>query len=310
VTATLAIRCRPRARSQKHASAPRRFCTRSTRPSCTPFHVRTLGEHASEAVGRGGRSIFNTRDPAFATTDTAYTYVGGDPVNISDPTGLMACDPNGGCGSPQYVAANAPSLTQLQRDEENAYALEQLLLIKEGKVAAPEPASSIGFRFDPGAAANAVVNVGRGVSFGLSDTIANWIQPGASCTVPQNSVDEFIGATASSIVAGEGAGRVFVALRNTLRAEAGMSAADQAAFDYATTPEKLDHIFAAKHNFDPLVQQFGSREAVVKQFLTELQGQTPTSGVFERQIVVGGQKVIVRGAVVNGVTKIGTAFTP
>lgn len=58
------------------------------------------------------------------------------------------------------------------------------------------------------------------------------------------------------------------------------------------------------------MQQFGSREAVVQQFLNGLQGLTPESGTFEQQIVVGGQKVIVRGAVVNGVTKIGTAFTP
>jgi hypothetical protein len=95
-----------------------------------------------------------------------------------------------------------------------------------------------------------------------------------------------------------------------LATEEGVTAADQPALDYATTPSKLDHIFAAKHNFDPLVRQFGSREAVVQQFLNSLKGLTPESGTFEEQIVVGGQKVIVRGAVVNGVTKIGTAFTP
>ncbi len=33
---------------------------------------------------------FTTRDPAFATTDTAYTYAGDDPVNGSDPTGLVS----------------------------------------------------------------------------------------------------------------------------------------------------------------------------------------------------------------------------
>jgi RHS repeat-associated protein len=30
---------------------------------------------------------FTSRDPAFASTDTAYTYAGGDPVNQTDPTG-------------------------------------------------------------------------------------------------------------------------------------------------------------------------------------------------------------------------------
>ena len=36
---------------------------------------------------------FTTRDPAFSTTDTAYTYSGGDPVNGSDPTGLTGGAP-------------------------------------------------------------------------------------------------------------------------------------------------------------------------------------------------------------------------
>jgi hypothetical protein len=93
-------------------------------------------------------------------------------------------------------------------------------------------------------------------------------------------------------------------------AETGLSAADRPALDYATTSSKLDHIFAAKHNFDALIRQYGSREAVVQQFLKGLKGHTPKSGTFEQQIVVGGHKVIVRGAVVDGVTKIGTAFTP
>ena len=66
----------------------------------------------------------------------------------------------------------------------------------------------------------------------------------------------------------------------------------------------------AARNFDTLVQQYGSREAVIQQFLNGLKGLTPESGTFEQQIVVGGQRVIVRGAVVNDVTKIGTAFAP
>jgi hypothetical protein len=49
-------------------------------------------------------------------------------------------------------------------------------------------------------------------------------------------------------------------------AETGISAADKAVLDYATSSAKLDHIFAAKHNFHPLVQQVrqqrGSRAAV------------------------------------------------
>ncbi len=43
---------------------------------------------------------FTTRDPAFTSTDTAYTYVGDDPVNGVDPLGLfclLGTNPGGGC---------------------------------------------------------------------------------------------------------------------------------------------------------------------------------------------------------------------
>jgi len=36
---------------------------------------------------------FATRDPAFGSTDTAYTYAGGDPVNVVDPLGLWGWNP-------------------------------------------------------------------------------------------------------------------------------------------------------------------------------------------------------------------------
>jgi RHS repeat-associated protein len=59
-----------------------------------------------------------------------------------------------------------------------------------------------GLSFDPGAGANAIVNIGRGASFGLTDRIANLFSSGASCTVAQNGVDQFIGAAAASLVLG------------------------------------------------------------------------------------------------------------
>ena len=60
---------------------------------------------------------FTTRDPAFASTDTAYTYTGGDPVNNSDPTGLLGIQTPfgciGNCGPPNHTTqsqgtSNAP----------------------------------------------------------------------------------------------------------------------------------------------------------------------------------------------------------
>jgi RHS repeat-associated protein len=84
----------------------------------------------------------------------------------------------------------------------------------------------------------------------------------------------------------------------------------QSAYGYATRPGKLDHIFVPKHKLDPLVQQFGSREAVVRKMLDSLIGRTPASGIFEVTSNIGGYGVVIRGAVVGGVVRIGTAFIP
>jgi hypothetical protein len=74
---------------------------------------------------------------------------------------------------------------------------------------------------------------------------------------------------------------------------------------------RLNHIFGAvEHNLEPLVQQLGSRQGVIRAILSALKGLTPASGQFEVSVQVAGQSVVVRGAVVNGVVKIGTAFTP
>lgn len=102
--------------------------------------------------------------------------------------------------------------------------------------------------------------------------------------------------------------RPFVVAAETGGGAAG--AADSAAYDYATSASKLDHIFAAKHGFDPLIEQFGSREAVVQEMLNGVRGLTPASGIFAETVTIGGQEVVVRGAVVDGVVKLGTAFTP
>lgn len=76
-------------------------------------------------------------------------------------------------------------------------------------------------------------------------------------------------------------------------------------------PDKLSHVFDPKHNFGPLVETYGSEAGVVEQIVRSLNGAgLPSSGIFEVTTRVGGQSVVVRGAVVDGVARIGTAFTP
>ena len=77
---------------------------------------------------------------------------------------------------------------------------------------------------------------------------------------------------------------------------------------------KLNHIFGnPQHNLDVIVGQFGSQRAA----LGALQNATSTAvqsqgiiGVFETSVEVGGVQVTVRGAVVQGQVRIGTAFIP
>ena len=64
----------------------------------------------------------------------------------------------------------------------------------------------------------------------------------------------------------------------------------------AMRAEKLDRPFVPKHNVDPLLQYFGSREAVVEQILIGVKGFTPASGTFDIPVTVGGQPLTRCGA--------------
>ena len=102
---------------------------------------------------------FISVDPLVDQTEAPYAYAADDPVDASDPSGLLSL-----CGFGYCVSTHS---------------------------------------FDPMASVDAIVNFGRGASFGLSDTIANWIVPGASCTIPENSFDQFLGGSATALLGGE-----------------------------------------------------------------------------------------------------------
>lgn len=77
-------------------------------------------------------------------------------------------------------------------------------------------------------------------------------------------------------------------------------------------PNKVSHVFGqSKHNLDGVVKTFGSPEkafvALQKATQTVVKNQG-INGVFETAVKVGGETVTVRGNVIDGVVKIGTAF--
>jgi RHS repeat-associated protein len=79
-----------------------------------------------------------------------------------------------------------------------------------------------------------------------------------------------------------------------------------------TLANKIHHIFDnAQHNLSGLVQQYGSPAAAyaaLEKATAEHVLSKGLTGQFEEVVNVGGSNVTVRGAVVNGVVKIGTAF--
>jgi hypothetical protein len=85
------------------------------------------------------------------------------------------------------------------------------------------------------------------------------------------------------------------------------------AFDLANNPQKLEHVIdPAKHGFDDLVKASGGRSEAMRSIVDSLQCSCdlPTSGPFEVQRLIHGESVTIRGAIVNGVPRIGTAFIP
>ena len=85
----------------------------------------------------------------------------------------------------------------------------------------------------------------------------------------------------------------------------------QEAYDYANTEAKLGHVIdPAKHGFGNLVEAAGGRSEAMKLIVDSLgAGQDlPAAGPFEVTRLVGGEEVTIRGAMVDGVPKIGTAF--
>ncbi len=86
----------------------------------------------------------------------------------------------------------------------------------------------------------------------------------------------------------------------------------QAAENAGADANKLNHIFGnAQHGLDGVVNSLGSQQAAMNalQQATEVAVQQQgLTGVFETTVQVAGETVTVRGNVVNGVVKIGTAF--
>jgi hypothetical protein len=74
----------------------------------------------------------------------------------------------------------------------------------------------------------------------------------------------------------------------------------------------LEQCLASRHNLGLLLSKAGSEANIIRRLYLSL-GQTgslPISGVFEKVVNIYGYDVTIRGAVVNGIPRIGTVFIP
>lgn len=65
------------------------------------------------------------------------------------------------------------------------------------------------------------------------------------------------------------------------------------------------HVFKQGHNLDPLIQQLGGKEQVIRAVTVSANGNFPAEGVFKFNTEVANSTVHVLGNVDNGMLHIG-----
>lgn len=213
-----------------------------TNPGFQPFgFAGGLYDHQTGWVRFGLRDYdpqvgrWTTKDPAgFASGDTnLYGYVGGDPVNLIDPSGL---------------------------------------------------------------AIDIVVDIGF-IGYDIYNLVDNLLGPCANETLGGDLLA--LGADIAGAL---------------IPFATGLGAAVRHGDDVAraVNPNTLHHIFGrARHNLDDVVEAAGSREAAFEALQQGAQSAVDAgklTGQFETVVNVGEFDVTVRGAVLDGIARIGTAF--
>lgn len=85
------------------------------------------------------------------------------------------------------------------------------------------------------------------------------------------------------------------------------------AYDSASTEDKMTHILDnGNHGLGDIVNEAGGRPEAMRVIVNSLQdgGGLPERGPFQVTREINGQNITIRGAMVNGIPKIGTAFDP
>jgi hypothetical protein len=86
----------------------------------------------------------------------------------------------------------------------------------------------------------------------------------------------------------------------------------QSSLDYGSQQSQMDNVFVPKHKLGALIDSCGNEGATMDQIIESVQGAA--DGIYGKANplvrVINGFTVTIRGAMINGVFKIGTAFIP
>ncbi|WP_157105803.1 hypothetical protein [Nocardia sienata] len=86
----------------------------------------------------------------------------------------------------------------------------------------------------------------------------------------------------------------------------------KSSLDYALDKEAMGHVFVPKHKLDNLVKSLGGEETTMTKIIESVQGVP--DGVYNASNplvrTINGETVHIRGAMINGVFKVGTAYIP
>jgi len=272
--------------------------------------------------------------------DNLYRDCGNDPTNGTDRTGLsyinyyppprpadqtlaiLYFEPSGLFGSEAYIGVLNPKTQQVRRgiysaflsdirlevansyspDWDNWFKEHDLSALPPGTVAPPENSTLIEAWKD------ADPQFRRDWKEGLARI--TWLANGA--VIWSTLGPSFVTQSGKTLVLRSG--QWFRAGTGAPATAAEESAADAAiaVTQKGLDPNKLNHIFGNPgHNLGALVTYFkteGTALQAIQQATDAVVTAKGITGVFQETVTVGGQTITVRGTVIGGVAKIGTAF--
>ncbi|MFC1429610.1 RHS repeat-associated core domain-containing protein [Streptacidiphilus sp. N1-3] len=222
---------------------------------------------------------FLTVDPDVDLTGTPYAYAGGNPLNAVDLSGLDWWNP---------ISWSSDTWKNI-----GAGALAGAAVVGTAACIVAEPCG-VGELAIAGGASFAAggISISTAASWGAAAGAFGGLAYSVSSGGDSSSGDSG-GSSGSSSSSGSDANR-------------------QASQDYAHQQAQMDHVFVAKHKLGALIASCGDEGATMDQIIDSV--QDAPDGIYGKTNplvrVINGYTVTIRGAMIKGVFKVGTAFIP